>query len=89
MKVGIRYLGQLRTAAEVGHEMLEIADGLRVRELLAQAVAARPKLSAMVLGSENEIQKTLLIFIGDQQVDASRVLREGDEVLLMTPIAGG
>jgi molybdopterin converting factor small subunit len=48
-----------------------------------------PSLRRMLLTEDGAVQPTVLIFVGDEQAARDRLLRDGDEVTLMTPIAGG
>src|SRR5262249_13619867 len=46
-------------------------------------------LSALLLTATGQLQPTILTFIGDDQANRDAVLRDGDIVTLLTPIAGG
>ena len=83
MIVRVRYLAQLRHAAGRSGEEVEIEDGSTVVGLLSRLAEARPELRAVLQSP------TLLVFVGDEQARADRLLRAGDEIILMTPIAGG
>lgn len=79
MKLAVRYLAQLRHAVGSGGEEVELPGPLSVRELLAALAARRPAL----------LTPALLVFVGDEQAEPERQLRDGDEVTLLTPVAGG
>jgi molybdopterin converting factor small subunit len=79
----IRYLAQLRLAAGRSAEAVEVEEGCTVARLAAHLAETRPELRS-VLASP-----TLLTFVGDEQARPGQILRAGDEIILMTPIAGG
>ena len=83
MIVQVRYMAQLRHAAGRTGEAVESDEGGTIATLVAHLAETRPALSH-VLHSP-----TLLVFVGDEQARHEQVLRDGDEILLMTPIAGG
>ncbi len=83
MIVQVRYLAQLRHAAGRTGEAVEIGEGGTVADLVAHLAEARPALRN-VLHSP-----TLLVFVRDEQAQTGYILRPGDEIILMTPIAGG
>ena len=83
MIVQVRYMAQLRHSAGRATEAVELSEGCTVATLLTHLAETRP-------GLHNILQSpTLLVFVGDEQARREQVLRAGDEILLMTPIAGG
>ena len=83
MIVQVRYMAQLRRMAGLQAEAVEVAERCTIAALVAQLAEARPALGS-VLHSPS-----LLVFVGDEQAHAEQILHPGDEILLMTPIAGG
>jgi molybdopterin converting factor small subunit len=79
----VRYLAQLRNAAGRSAEAVEVEEGCTVAMLAARLAEAHPELQP-VLSSP-----TLLTFVGDEQAQPGQILCAGDEIILMTPIAGG
>jgi len=92
MRVQIEYAAQLKRAAGVRTESIELADGASLRDLCATVASQHDaELRAMLL-DENELPRsTLLIFLNDAQVPAGTnpTLSDGAEVSLMSPISGG
>lgn len=84
----VRYLAQLRPIAGRGEDRLPLAGPCTVAELLRR-LAADERLRRALLDDAGEARASLLVFVGDERAEASRLLRDGDEVTLMTPIAGG
>ena len=83
MIVQVRYMAQLRRTAGLSAEAVEVTEGCTVAGFVSQLAEERPAMRA-VLESPS-----LLTFVGDEQARDEQVLRAGDEILLMTPIAGG
>ena len=83
MIVRVRYLAQLRNAAGRTTENVEVEEGSTVTTLIAYLGQVRPELQSVLRSP------TLLVFVGDEQARAGHLLRPGDEIILMTPIAGG
>jgi molybdopterin converting factor small subunit len=89
MNIEVRYLAQLRPAAGRGAETVEAPDGCTVAALLRLLAGRGERLRAVLLDQQGDVRATILAFVGEEQAERDRVLRDGDEVTLMTPIAGG
>jgi molybdopterin converting factor small subunit len=89
MIVGVRYLAQLKQAAGRAVEQVSIDARCTVAELAGLLAERHVALRSSLLDAAGQVQPTLLIFVGDEQAEPGRLLRDGDEVTLMTPIAGG
>jgi molybdopterin converting factor small subunit len=92
MKVVVRYLAQLKQAAGRASEAVEVEAPCPAHELVARLAERHgPPLRPLLLTPAGRLQPTVLVFVGDQQVGAGqeRLLRDGDELTLLTPIAGG
>lgn len=81
MKVNVRLSGKLASTAGRPRLQLELGEGAQVGDLLALLGREQPGLAAL-LG-------TAVPVIGGQHVGAAEPLREGVEVALLLPIAGG
>jgi molybdopterin converting factor small subunit len=92
MRVAVRYLAQLRQAAGVAAEEVDVAEACLVRDLLARLGERHGEaVGRLLLDAAGALQPTILVFVGDVQVDPADAapLREGDVVTILTPIAGG
>jgi molybdopterin converting factor small subunit len=89
MLVTVKYSAQLRQAAGVPREQLDVPSACSIRDLLAAAARKNEALRAQLLDSSGAPRPHLLICVGDEQVTAGTVLKDGDEVTLLSPIAGG
>lgn len=94
MQVRVEFTGQLRTAVGRANDKVELPEGATVAMLAAHLAqrcgeAARPHL----LNGSNQAQPSLLVAINGTafptQQAAATVLRPGDTVVLLPPIAGG
>jgi molybdopterin converting factor small subunit len=92
MRVSVRYMAQLRTAAGVAEESVDV-DGPRTASDLARLLAARhgDALGRLLLGADGRLSPVVLAFLGDSQVGADErlTLKDGDTITLLSPIAGG
>jgi molybdopterin converting factor small subunit len=89
MIVNVRYLTQLKQAAGRSAEQVPLEAPCTIAELIPLLGQRHELLRPTLLDAGGGVQRTLLIFVGDEQSAPDRVLRDGDEVTLMTPIAGG
>jgi molybdopterin converting factor small subunit len=76
MKVVVEYHGQLRAAAGRPSEEFEVEPGCTVGKLLGRMDHKLIKLKG-------------LAFVGSIQVSEEKALRDGDLVILISPISGG
>jgi MoaD family protein len=88
VNVTVRYHSQLRQHAGTASESLQVPEGTAVLDLLRAVAGRRVDLSPYLL-HEGTKRPSLLVFVNARQVDETHALRDGDEVILMTPIAGG
>jgi MoaD family protein len=90
MRISVQYLAQLRHAAGVNEEQIELARPCQVRDLLLQ-VAQRhgDAVKRLLLDSSGAVHPAILIFVNDEQVDLPEIIRDGDRVTFLSPIAGG
>jgi molybdopterin converting factor small subunit len=89
MNVVVRYLAQLRRLAGRSEERVSLSGPCSVGQLVADLAEANNGLRRALLDDRGGLRAAILIFVGDEQATADRTLKDGDEVILMTPIAGG
>jgi molybdopterin converting factor small subunit len=91
VRIGVRYMAQLRTAAGTAAEDVELAELATVADLLARLAALHGgALRPLLLDPEGRAHPTVLVFVGDVQAESRDApLRQGDVVTLLSPIAGG
>jgi molybdopterin converting factor small subunit len=89
MRLSVRYMAQLKQAAGVGLEPVEVDEGSTVATLLAHLAARHGALGRLLLSERGDPQPTLLVFLGEEQADPATLLRDGQVVTPLSPIAGG
>jgi molybdopterin converting factor small subunit len=92
MRVAVHYLAQLKQAAGVAAEPVELDGPCGIADLVARLAERHGEpLRHLLLGADGRLQPTILLFVGEQQVGPEdRVeLRDGDVVTLLSPVAGG
>ena len=92
MKITVRYSGQIRQAAGVAAETIELQDACTAHELVVRLAEDRGEpLRGQLLDAEGALQGHLLLAVRDAQVerDGQAELQDGDEVSIVSPIGGG
>src|SRR5262249_27253150 len=92
MKITVRFMAQAKQAAGVASEMIEAPWPCSAAELVRLLVDRHgAALRGLLLGSGDQLQSTILMFVNDEQVfSGDRVeLQPGDDVTFLSPIAGG
>lgn len=89
MNVVVRYLAQLRQIAGRPVDNLALPASCTVGQLVARVAESSEGLRRVLLDDSGELRSTILVFVGDEQAGKDRPLKDGDDVILMTPIAGG
>ncbi|HIF33689.1 MAG: MoaD/ThiS family protein [Pirellulaceae bacterium] len=92
MQITIRYEAQTRRAVGLEEETIELVAPCRVSDCIQHVATLHPEsLRPIVINAAGEIQPSLLIFLGDDQVvrDDTKELADGDTLTIMTPISGG
>ena len=92
MNVHVEYTAQLKRAAGVSRETLEVRSPCTL-PMLIDAIVNRhgDELGRMLKTADGTPQTTIVPFIGDEQVrwDSETELHEGASVTLLAPISGG
>ena len=94
MKLRVQYTGQLRTAAGRSEEEVELPEATNLAALLHQ-LASRLGKGALphLLTPAGHPQSSLLVIVNDSAIPAPQtaatILRQGDVITLLPPIAGG
>ena len=92
MEINVFYMSQLKKAAGVPQETIQVEGPCTVQRLLTESVCPRrARLCEIIRDHDGSFRPILLTFVGDEQVDLATPfhLNDGDEVTLMFPIAGG
>ena len=92
MKVKIKYTAQLKLAVGLSEEIAEIKNGTSIKDLLKILFQHRREAFVnIVFNAEGKFLNAVLIILNGQQIsyDHRGVLKEHDEIIIMSPIAGG
>jgi molybdopterin converting factor small subunit len=92
MKVTVEYAAQVKKAARVGSEVLDVDSATTLQQLVALVVDKHgAELRSVLFAANGDLQRSILVFVSDQQVrwDEHLELKEGDVVTLLSPISGG
>jgi molybdopterin converting factor small subunit len=81
MRIDVRLGSGLARVAGGSRLGVDVEDGATVGDVLRRVAEDRPALASGLPGA--------LTVVGGSQVGGDRVLREGDEVAVLTSVAGG
>ena len=91
MKLTVSYSGMARAVARTATETFDLPNATTLPDLLAQ-IAKRhgERMTHLVTPAEDGLPP-VLIFVGDEQVTwpTPPTLKDGDQIMLVSPIAGG
>jgi len=93
MNVTIDYVAQIKSAAGTDHETVVVPAGMTLKALLAERAGHFGEaFSTLVFGAGGANRPSLIVALNDEQVDTETtpiLLKEGDCLTLLTPMAGG
>ena len=92
VKVNIQYMSKVRNAAGISSEIVEVPVACTIEKLIDDILCPKNEgLKDYLLEGDCINKKVMLIYVGDQQVahDSPLELKNGDEVIIMSPITGG
>lgn len=84
----IKFFGILRDFAETESTDIELRESVKVKELL-NFLSSRLKWFSEFLKRVEEANISIIILVNDRIVSEEYLLKEGDEVTLLPPAAGG
>jgi molybdopterin converting factor small subunit len=91
MKIKIKYTAQLKKEAGVGEEWKDLVESIEIEELLKELVKEKNEMFRNILfDEENNRRQSILIIHNNEQIQSEQLeVNENDEILIMSPIAGG
>ena len=93
IRLHVQYAAQLRALFGASPEKVELPPGSTLAQLVAHLAAQRAEASSHLLTSAGTIRPSLLLVVNEAAVPADQadvtLLRDGDCVALLPPIAGG
>jgi molybdopterin converting factor small subunit len=89
--VSVRYMAQLRHAAGAAGEQVELDRPCSIGEMLTRLAERHgAPFRDLLLDAGGGPHPAVLVFVGDEQAGPDTpVLRDGDVVTVLTPMAGG
>ena len=92
MQITVEYAAQVKRAAGVAGESIDVDSDCSVQDLLQQ-IAKRygDPLAGLLLGDTGALRPSILLFVDDEQVrwETPRLLRDNAVVTILSPISGG
>lgn len=92
MKVTVNYLAQLKQAAGISSESVELNAPCSVQELVTRLTEKHGEpLRSFLLDPTGSLRTSILLIIGETQVhwETPVQIKEGDVVTFLSPLAGG
>jgi molybdopterin converting factor small subunit len=92
MQVTLKYFAQVRQAAEVESEPIEVPEGADAGSAITKAAQGRSDaFRTLVLDEDARVRSSLLVLVNSEPVprNARIELKAGDEICIFSPIAGG
>jgi molybdopterin converting factor small subunit len=92
MNIRVDYAAQVKLAAGVASEKVELKEGTSLKDLLMQLAMQRGDgFRKLLFGEDGGIRSSILLSVNDEQVfvgDAP-ALQAGDVVAVLSPMSGG
>ncbi len=92
MKITIEYAAQVKRAAGIASEELDVESSCTVHAAVNQAANNHgDELRAVLFDSDGRLHPSILLFVGDDQIrwDQEVELSDHDVITLLSPISGG
>ena len=92
MKVTVEYMAQMKSAAGVGSETVEVGPACTAHDLLTRLAERHgARFRDLLLDTAGTPHPSILVFVNDEQVRDGQAasLEEGAVVTLLSPMAGG
>jgi len=92
MTIQIKYTAQLKKAAGTSEEIIDIPAEENLKQLLQRLARHHsPRFAEMLFNEQGQFLNTTVLVLNDQQVrlEDKVGLKENDQLLLLSPIAGG
>jgi len=89
MQIQVEYVAQVRTAAGVSAESLNVPDNATVQTLVVAACEQHEELAKVLCGDAGGLHPSILVFRGEEPCDAGSSLADGDTITFLSPISGG
>ena len=88
MKVTFKYYAQIRQRAGTETEIVELNDGVPALDAVG-SLRHGPDFEGLLLDAQGRLQPTILLVVNGIPAAADQKLKDGDELSLFSPVAGG
>ena len=96
MKITVQFLGQARQLSSIDHVTLHVEEGASVDELIPHLLTKSPDGLDVILCERSEdkkpqLRRSVMAIRNNETIDPSTrdLLKDGDELSLLPPMAGG
>jgi molybdopterin converting factor small subunit len=92
MKVTVEYAAQVKKAAGIASEDVEVSEQTTAQDVVRQVARAHGGgLSDLILNGDGNLHPSILLFVGDDQItwDLPASLVDRDVVTILSPVSGG
>ena len=92
MNIQIEYVAQMKDAAGVANERLDLTAPATVQDAIREIARSHGgRLAELLLGADGALPPSALVFVGDEQAEwaEARELRDGERLTVLAPFAGG
>lgn len=92
MKIDIKYFAQIKKEAERPSDEVELKPGATVQECLSEVCKKKSaSFKNILFDDEGTYRDSVILIVNSVQVryDENPEMNNGDELMLMSPIAGG
>jgi molybdopterin converting factor small subunit len=93
IRLRVQYAAQLRALLGASEDLVELPPGSTLAQLVAHLASQRAEAGAHLLTSAGAIRPSLLLVVNEAAVPpdqaSATLLRDGDLVAFLPPIAGG
>ena len=92
MQVTVEYAAQVKRAAGVASESVDVEESCLLQNVLTQVAAARgDALKNILFDDDGVLHPSILLFVGNSQIrwETPLTLNDRDVVTVLSPISGG
>ncbi len=92
MRIEVKYLAQLKHAAGLSSETIEVQSPCTVSQLLRRiSQGLEKKINLFLLDDKGNLHTTMLVFVDGELVrpESEQLLEDGETITLLPPMAGG
>jgi molybdopterin converting factor small subunit len=89
MRISIEYTAQLKAAAGVSGESVELEGNVTAETAILAVAQRRGEAFSRILLHNGAVKPHILLCVDDEQVSPAQPLSHGSRLLLLSPISGG